>query len=92
MMASNNQKPFNGFTRRKIIKTFKPPLPRGVVHTPVVNKKINYHSFFFFVFAQYQKHLFVHIGGPVSYSDPLLEVSATRSHLQICGVLDYRLL
>lgn len=78
MIVSNNQKPFTGFTRRKIIKTFKPSLSCGVARS--IKKLIIIH-FFFFIFAQYQKHLFVHIGGPVSYSDPLLEVSATRSYL-----------
>lgn len=29
----------------------------------------------FVVVAQYNKHLFVHIGGNVGYTDPLLEVS-----------------
>jgi transcriptional enhancer factor len=29
----------------------------------------------------YNKHLFVHIGGPITYSDPLLEVSPCQGAL-----------
>lgn len=37
-------------------------------------------------FFQYQKHLFVHIGGPTTYADPILEVSGQSNKFcnEIC--------
>ena len=35
----------------------------------------------------YNKHLFVHIGGPVTYSDPLLEVKSLFTAYTYCTLL-----
>ena len=36
----------------------------------------------------YNKHLFVHIGGPVTYSDPLLEVKSLFTAYTYCTLLE----